>query len=289
MPTHAPPRAWFHADRRRTHRLVEAVEKAQETSVATRGVGGTGDGDGDGPSQPRRRESWRRRTWVAIGTFARGTGSREFCVGVLLTVCSKGTVWRGRTFTMPDRPDHWGEVFCKGRMARGCGEWRGELVWLCCVETTFSSTHPKTHPQATATRNGRNRRHHDILRRVLLRIRYSTWVLSCALRLSNLGRNTDRRSRRVHLVGQTRTGKCILCPVDSTEAFGRGGQTPISDDVARRREAFSVIFGDVKGLDEGTDRTVRAKVFFPSTLVSLSSRNRDRRILRRSTFYVPTY
>jgi len=104
------------------------------------------------------------------------------------------------------------------------------------------------------------------LLRVLLRTRYSTWVLSCALRLRNSGRNTDRRSRRIHLFGQTKTGKCILCPVDSTEAFGRGGQTPISDDVARRRRAFSVVFGDVKGLDEGTDCAVRAKVFFPPRL-----------------------
>lgn len=34
------------------------------------------------------------------------------------------------------------------------------------------------------------------------------------------------------------------------------GQTPLSDDVARRREAFSVVFGDVKGLGEGTDREI---------------------------------
>ncbi|KAF8263947.1 hypothetical protein EI94DRAFT_1772790 [Lactarius quietus] len=34
------------------------------------------------------------------------------------------------------------------------------------------------------------------------------------------------------------------------------GQTPLSDDVTRRREVFSVVFGDVKGLGEGTDREI---------------------------------
>ncbi|KAH8988769.1 PCI-domain-containing protein [Lactarius hatsudake] len=34
------------------------------------------------------------------------------------------------------------------------------------------------------------------------------------------------------------------------------GQTPPSDDVSRRREVFSVVFGDVKGLGEGTDREI---------------------------------
>jgi translation initiation factor 3 subunit M len=34
------------------------------------------------------------------------------------------------------------------------------------------------------------------------------------------------------------------------------GQTPLSEDVARRREVFSVVFGDVKGLGEGTDREI---------------------------------
>jgi translation initiation factor 3 subunit M len=32
------------------------------------------------------------------------------------------------------------------------------------------------------------------------------------------------------------------------------GQKPLSEDVSRRRELFSVVFGDVKGLGEGTDR-----------------------------------
>ncbi|KAH9057289.1 PCI-domain-containing protein [Lactarius vividus] len=34
------------------------------------------------------------------------------------------------------------------------------------------------------------------------------------------------------------------------------GHTPQSDDVPRRREVFSVVFGDVKGLGEGTDREI---------------------------------
>ncbi|KAH8989688.1 PCI-domain-containing protein [Lactarius akahatsu] len=34
------------------------------------------------------------------------------------------------------------------------------------------------------------------------------------------------------------------------------GQKPPSDDASRRREVFSVVFGDVKGLGEGTDREI---------------------------------
>jgi translation initiation factor 3 subunit M len=32
------------------------------------------------------------------------------------------------------------------------------------------------------------------------------------------------------------------------------GETPLSEDVSRRREVFSIVFGDVKKLGEGTDR-----------------------------------
>jgi translation initiation factor 3 subunit M len=32
------------------------------------------------------------------------------------------------------------------------------------------------------------------------------------------------------------------------------GQTPLSEDVSRRREVLSIVFEDVKGLGEGTDR-----------------------------------
>jgi translation initiation factor 3 subunit M len=32
------------------------------------------------------------------------------------------------------------------------------------------------------------------------------------------------------------------------------GQAPLSDDIARRREVFSVVLGNLKGLGEGTER-----------------------------------
>jgi translation initiation factor 3 subunit M len=32
------------------------------------------------------------------------------------------------------------------------------------------------------------------------------------------------------------------------------GQTPLSEDIERRREVFSAVLGDVKGLGEGTER-----------------------------------
>lgn len=32
------------------------------------------------------------------------------------------------------------------------------------------------------------------------------------------------------------------------------GQTPLSEDIGRRREVFSSVFGDVKGVGEGTER-----------------------------------
>ncbi|KAH9983835.1 PCI-domain-containing protein [Russula vinacea] len=34
------------------------------------------------------------------------------------------------------------------------------------------------------------------------------------------------------------------------------GQTPLSEDIGRRREVFSVVLGDVKGLGEGTEREI---------------------------------
>jgi translation initiation factor 3 subunit M len=34
------------------------------------------------------------------------------------------------------------------------------------------------------------------------------------------------------------------------------GETPLSEDVSRRREVFSIVFGDVKKLGEGTDREI---------------------------------
>lgn len=34
------------------------------------------------------------------------------------------------------------------------------------------------------------------------------------------------------------------------------GQTPLSEDIERRREAFSEVFGDVKGLGDGTEREI---------------------------------
>ena len=33
-----------------------------------------------------------------------------------------------------------------------------------------------------------------------------------------------------------------------------GGQTPLSEDIERRREVFSAVFEDVKGLGDGTER-----------------------------------
>jgi translation initiation factor 3 subunit M len=32
------------------------------------------------------------------------------------------------------------------------------------------------------------------------------------------------------------------------------GQTPLSEDIERRREVFSSVFGDIKGVGEGTER-----------------------------------
>ena len=58
------------------------------------------------------------------------------------------------------------------------------------------------------------------------------------------------------------------------------GQTPRSEDVARRREVFSVVFGDVKGLGEGTDRGACQCCFSLHASVTLPSRNRDRRIFQ---------
>jgi hypothetical protein len=37
------------------------------------------------------------------------------------------------------------------------------------------------------------------------------------------GESTDRRARRVHLVEQTRTGTCTICPINSGEACRRRG------------------------------------------------------------------
>ncbi len=78
--TPAPPRALPHARRRRTHRLVEAVEKAQETSEASCGV--DGNGDGDGPSQPHRRAS--RSGGHGSVLLRVGRTRVRCCVGVLL-------------------------------------------------------------------------------------------------------------------------------------------------------------------------------------------------------------
>lgn len=45
------------------------------------------------------------------------------------------------------------------------------------------------------------------------------------------------------------------------------GQTPLSEDIERRREVFSAVFGDVKGLGEGTERGA-AQNFHHRTLFS---------------------
>ena len=50
------------------------------------------------------------------------------------------------------------------------------------------------------------------------------------------------------------------------------GQTPLSEDIERRREVFSAVFGGVKGLGEGTERGV-AQIFHhpdPHSLLNLS-------------------
>lgn len=45
------------------------------------------------------------------------------------------------------------------------------------------------------------------------------------------------------------------------------GQTPLSEDVARRREVFSAVLGDIKGLGEGTERGA-SEFFFIRSLSS---------------------
>ena len=47
--------------------------------------------------------------------------------------------------------------------------------------------------------------------------------------------------RKVHVVRQSGTRMVTLCPINSTEACGHGGQTTISDEVASRREVFPVL------------------------------------------------
>ncbi|KAH9965703.1 hypothetical protein BGW80DRAFT_1535708 [Lactifluus volemus] len=42
----------------------------------------------------------------------------------------------------------------------------------------------------------------------------------------------------------------------STTLVVEKGQTPLSEDIARRREVFSRLLGDVKGLGEGTEREI---------------------------------
>ncbi len=90
-------------------------------------------------------------------------------------------------------------------------------------------------------------------RRVLLK---TTYVCSWPCIASNSRRSTDPRVRRVHLVGQWAQQNWNVRPVQSTrqKLVVEDGQPSLSDDVAWRREPSSVIFEDVKGPGEGTDR-----------------------------------
>jgi hypothetical protein len=66
------------------------------------------------------------------------------------------------------------------------------------------------------------------------------------------------------------------------------GQTPLSEDVARRREAFSVVFGDVKGLGEGSERGCVPTFIFLSLVLSSHS-SWEQRSRGSSTCSVPIY
>ncbi len=58
------------------------------------------------------------------------------------------------------------------------------------------------------------------------------------------------------------------------------GQTPLPEDVERRREVFAAVFGDVKGLGGGTERGAAHTFHHPHTLFLLTlSYNRDRGFL----------
>jgi translation initiation factor 3 subunit M len=50
------------------------------------------------------------------------------------------------------------------------------------------------------------------------------------------------------------------------------GQTSLSEDIERRREVFSAIFGDVKGLGDGTERGAAHSFHHPDahSLLTLS-------------------
>ncbi len=85
-------------------------------------------------------------------------------------------------------------------------------------------------------------------RRVLLK---TTYVGSWPCIASKSRQSTDPRARRVYLVGHSRTGTCDL---SNQKLVVEDGQASLSDDVAWRREASSVVFEDIKGPGEGTDR-----------------------------------
>ena len=64
------------------------------------------------------------------------------------------------------------------------------------------------------------------------------------------------------------------------------GQTPLSEDISRRREVFTIVFGDVKGLGEGTDRgACQCFSFLFSRLITTP----QQRLKDFSTFYMPIY
>jgi hypothetical protein len=58
------------------------------------------------------------------------------------------------------------------------------------------------------------------------------------------------------------------------------GQTPLSEDIKRRRGVFSAVFGDVKGLGQGTERGAAQKCHHSDALSSHPSCNRDRGFLQ---------
>ena len=58
------------------------------------------------------------------------------------------------------------------------------------------------------------------------------------------------------------------------------GQTPLSEDIERRREVFSAVFGDVKGLGSGTDRGATHHIIPTRTLLLNLSCNRNRGFLQ---------
>jgi hypothetical protein len=59
------------------------------------------------------------------------------------------------------------------------------------------------------------------------------------------------------------------------------GQTPLSEDIERRREVFSAVFGDIKGLGDGTERGAAQNFHHPDAHSLLNPAcNRDRGFLQ---------